>query len=82
MTSKGLFWIWLGPLAWMAILLLVASGRADGAVETEVAETRSEGGFRLVVDVAREQSLTIAHPGTDLLCASAGWTRSGLGYDR
>ena len=39
MTSKGLFWIWLGPLAWMAILMLVASGRADEA-GTESVEVR------------------------------------------
>jgi hypothetical protein len=46
MTSKGLFWIWLGPLAWMAILMLMASGRADGVVESEMTQTRSESAVR------------------------------------
>jgi hypothetical protein len=33
MTSKPLFWMLIGPAAWMAILLLVASDKADGSVE-------------------------------------------------
>jgi hypothetical protein len=66
----------------MAILLLVASGRADGAFESELAETHSQGRVRLTVDLAPEEWRTIAHPKTDLLCASAGWTRSGLGSQR
>jgi len=77
MTSKGLFWIWLGPLAWMAILMLVASGRADGAVESEMTETRSESAVRSAVDVGPEPTRATSQPGTELLCASAGWTRAG-----
>ena len=33
MTSKALFWMLIGPATWMAILLLVASDKADGSVE-------------------------------------------------
>jgi len=76
MASKGLIWIWLGPLAWMAILLLVASGRADGALEREAAEFRSRHGVRLAVDVEGDPRRSIAHPSIHLQCAPTGWTRT------
>jgi hypothetical protein len=41
MALKAPTWALVGPALWIAILLLVASGKADGAIETaEVADTQ------------------------------------------
>lgn len=34
MVLKASTWVVLGPTLWIAIVLLVASGKADGAIET------------------------------------------------
>jgi hypothetical protein len=40
MTAKGLFWMFLGPAVWTAILLWTASDKAHGVGETGL-ETRA-----------------------------------------
>ncbi len=47
MTSKALFWMLIGPAAWMAILLLVASDKADGSVERTGASAPPQSCFLL-----------------------------------
>ena len=49
MTAKGLFWMFLGPALWTAILLLIASDTAHGVME--MAEFSAETGIRKVAAV-------------------------------
>jgi hypothetical protein len=37
--SEGLLWTLIGPAIWMALLLSVVSGKADGAVDHDQRET-------------------------------------------
>jgi hypothetical protein len=75
MISKGLFWIWIGPLAWMAILLLVASGEAGGAIGGELAASPPQSGARLIVGLAPEPGRSARQPASERLCASVRSTR-------
>ena len=76
MISKGLFWIWIGPLAWMAILLLVASGEAGGAIGGELAASPPQSGARLIVGLApAEPGRSARQPASERLCASVRSTR-------
>ena len=66
----------------MAILMLVASGRADGAVESAVAESHSAPGVPRMVDVGPEPGHETSRWDAELLCASAAWTRADFAPDR
>jgi len=49
MTAKGLFWIFVGPALWTAVLLLIAKDTAEGVMQID--RGHAELALRRVVDV-------------------------------
>ena len=78
MTAKGLFWMFVGPALWAAILLLIASDTAHGVIE--IAEFSAEPGIRQVVDVP-DRTLRVdamAAPSAQPTCVSTAVLRFAL----
>ncbi len=78
MTAKGLFWIFVGPALWTAILLLIASDTAHGVME--IAEFRAEPGSRRLVDVP-DRTLRVdalAAPQAQRICVATDTRRFAL----
>jgi len=54
MTSKELFWTLIGPAAWTAILMLIASSAAGGVAEVARADGRDNPHCDVEIEAATE----------------------------